>query len=77
MIDRAKKIVADYMHANFPDAQYTSFVTWQAKILQNFKCMIATTQPYGMYFEATFDGDKKRWYLDVYRKIENVEITHV
>jgi hypothetical protein len=28
-----------------------------------------------MYYELTYNGDKKEWYLDVYRKFENVVIT--
>jgi hypothetical protein len=24
-----------------------------------------------MYYELTYDGDKKRWYLDAYKKFEN------
>ena len=33
--------------------------------------MISSTLPDGMYYELTFDGDKKKWYLDAYKKFEN------
>ena len=26
----------------------------------------------GMYYELTYNGDKTEWYLDVYKKMENV-----
>lgn len=74
MNERAQKIVDDYMHAHFPQAQYTSFVVWQARVLQNFKCLIAITHPYGMYFEVVYDGDAGRWFLDAYQKTDNVVI---
>jgi len=28
-----------------------------------------------MYYELTYNGDKKEWYLDAYKKFENVVIT--
>lgn len=78
MLDKAKAIVREYVEGHLdrtnPDAEYTLFVVWQANILQNYKCLISTTLPHGMYFELTHDGDRGRWYLDVYRKAENREI---
>ena len=74
MIDKAKQIVRDYIAQHIepnPDADPAIFVVWQAAVLQNFKCLIATTLPYGMYFELTYDGDRRRWYFDAYRKTEN------
>ena len=57
-------------HSN-PDAKPTLFIEWQAWILQHFKCVIATTLPYGMRFELTYDSEEDCWYFDVYRKVEN------
>lgn len=78
MIDQAKAIVLAYVKDHIdrtnPNAESTIFVVWQCQILQNFKCLISTTLPHGMYFELTYDGDKKVWYFDVYRKVENREI---
>lgn len=25
----------------------------------------------GMYYELTYNGDKKEWYLDAYKKLKN------
>ena len=79
MIEQAKQIVREYInqHLENPDAGYTIFVIWQARVLQHFKCLIATTLPHGMYFELTYDGDRGCWYFDVYRKVENREIWEV
>lgn len=73
MIEKAKAIVKDYVDAHLEnhDAQYTMFVVWQCQTLQNFKCLIFSTLPVGMYFELTYDGDRKCWYFDAYRKAEN------
>lgn len=78
VIEQAKALVLAYVRDHIdrtnPDAESTIFVVWQCQILQNFKCLISTTLPHGMYFELTYDGDRKTWYFDVYRKVENREI---
>lgn len=51
---------------------YKVFIVWKCKILQNWKYMIGSTLD-DNYYEATFDGDKNKWYLDVYKKVENIE----
>ena len=79
-IDEAKNIVREYVEAHIdrsnPQVEYSIFVVWQAKTLQNFKCLISTTMPDGLYFELTYDGDMHRWYLDVYSKVENRVIAY-
>ena len=79
-IEEAKNIVREYVEAHIdrtnPNVEYSIFVVWQAKTLQNFKCLISTTMPDGLYFELTYDGDMHRWYLDVYSKIENRVIAY-
>ena len=39
--------------------------------LQNHKALLSTTLPDGMYYEITYNGDKKEAYLDAYKKFEN------
>jgi hypothetical protein len=73
MIETAISIVRNYILEHKPDIDPVLFVVWQAKVLQNFKCLISS--PLGMYFELTFDGDKQSWYLDAYRKADNREIS--
>ena len=45
---------------------------WVCKTLQNNKALLSTTLSDGMYFEATYNGDKKELYLDAYKKEKNV-----
>ena len=46
------------------------FIVWSCKTLQNNKAMISTTLLDGMYYELTYNGDKKELYLDAYKKFE-------
>lgn len=75
MDERAVDIVNEYVvkHLDasdeFPD--YEIYIVWKCKILQNWKYLMATTLPDGMYYELTFNGDKAEWYLDAYKKFEN------
>lgn len=51
------------------------FIVWMCKTLQNSKAMVSTTLFDGMYYELTYNGDKKQLYLDAYKKWENKCIT--
>lgn len=41
------------------------------KTLQNNKALLSTTVPDGMYYEITYNGDKRECYFDAYKKWEN------
>lgn len=47
------------------------YVVWKCKALQNWKYLISTNLPDGMYYELTYNGVKDEWYFDVYKKIVN------
>ena len=49
------------------------FVVWYCKTLQNAKALLSTTVSDGMYYELTYNGDKKELYLDAYKKWENIK----
>lgn len=78
MQERAKQIVVDYFnqHVDVTDGiQITTddvFIVWFCKTLQNWKALVSTTVPDGVYYEVTYNGDKGETYLDVYKKWENV-----
>jgi hypothetical protein len=48
------------------------YVVWFVKALQNWKALVSTTFPDGMYYEVTYNGDEKQIYLDAYKKFDNV-----
>lgn len=47
------------------------YVVWFCKTLQNFKALLSTPVADGMYYELTYNGDKKQLYFDAYKKYEN------
>ena len=74
-IEQSKKIVHDYAveHMDKTDTvpPFDVFVVWSCKTLQNHKALLSTTLWDGMYYEITYNGDKKEAYLDAYKKFEN------
>lgn len=50
------------------------YVVWFSKTLQNWKALISTSLPDGMYYELTYSGDKKQLYIDAYKKFDNVAV---
>ena len=76
---KAQIIVSDYVaeHLDKSDepVNFDTFVVWQCKALQNWKFLISTSLHDGMYYEVTYNGDKKEWYIDAYKKFENRCVT--
>lgn len=72
---KACELVRDYVleHIDKTDKvpSFEVYIVWQCKTLQNWKFLISTDIPDGMYYELTFNGDKNEWYLDAYKKFEN------
>ena len=72
-----KKTVAEYANEHLDKTvgvQITEedvFIVWMCKTLQNSKALVRTTLFDGMYYELTYNGDKKELYLDAYKKWEN------
>lgn len=72
---RAEAIVTAYIEEhldktdNIPD--FEVFTVWKCKTLQNRKYLLSSTLFDGMYYELTYNGDKREWYLDAYKKFEN------
>lgn len=78
MQEKARQLVQEYFNSNVEITDNKKltiddvFIVWQCKTLQNWKFMISTTVSDGMYYELTYNGDKEQWYLDAYKKWENV-----
>ena len=72
---KACQIVSNYVveHIDKIDKVpvFQVYIVWQCKTLQNWKFLISTDIPDGMYYEVTYNGDKDEWYLDAYKKFEN------
>ncbi len=74
-LEKAKELVKEYAieHLDKRDEtpNFDVYVVWSCKTLQNSKALLSTSLPDGMYYECTYNGDKKEIYFDAYKKFEN------
>ncbi len=63
--------IMDHLDKSDPEPEFEVYIVWKCKALQNWKYLISSTLNDGMYYEMTYNGDKKEWYLDAYKKFEN------
>jgi hypothetical protein len=63
MDEKVIQLVRDYIlsHLDKSDEtpQFEIFTVWKCKVLQNWKYLLSSTLPDGMYYELTYNGDKK------------------
>ncbi len=78
MDEKALQIVREYIESHLDKSDlkpsFEVYTVWKCKALQNWKYLLSSTLPDGMYYELTYNGDKNEWYLDAYKKFENVVI---
>lgn len=76
---KARTLVFDYVrhilektdtHVTF--FQSDVYVVWFSKVLNNWKALVSTSLPDGMYYEVTYNGEKGETYIDAYKKFDNV-----
>lgn len=73
---KARKAVFEYAkrHLDPTDGLNLTFesvyIVWQCCILGNFKFLISTTLPDGMYYEVTFNKAQSVMYLDAYKRFD-------
>ena len=71
----AKKAVTEYVDSYLDKTDeppaFEVYVVWFTKALDNWKALLSTTLPDGMYYELTYNGAKDELYFDAYKKFEN------
>lgn len=76
MVEKVKEFVRKYAmeHLDKSDStpSFDVYVVWQCYILGNAKWLLSTTLYDGMYYEVTYNKDKDEFYLDAYKKFQNV-----
>lgn len=77
-LELCKQAVVDYFNSQADSTDKNGkitkgdvFVVWCCKTLQNNKALLSTTVSDGMYYEITYNGDKKEAYVDAYKKWKN------
>lgn len=79
--EKARELVFNYIkprlektdtHVTFGNDE--TYVVWYTFILGNWKALVSTTLPDGMYYEVTYNGVKDEYYLDAYKKFDNVKL---
>lgn len=77
-IDLCKnQIVGFYALNNVNINKDNVLVVWQCKTIQNIKATLIGLHEDNLYFECTYNGDKKELYVDVYDKIDKIVLSEV
>ena len=78
---KVRELVAERFNERFdlhmPDTRKDKnsvFIVWSCKALQNNKALAGVYGDNGMYYEVTYNGDKREYYIDEYCKISNKKI---
>lgn len=71
ILDIVRKYIVEHLDVTDDPVKFDVYCVWSVKALQNWKFLISSSLPDGMYYEVTYNGDKKEFYLDAYKKFEN------
>jgi len=78
---KACRLVYNYVKARLEKTdthvkfnEYDVYIVWFSKTLQNWKALLSTNLPDGMYYEVTYNGDQHETYIDAYKKFDNIRI---
>ena len=71
VISIVKNYILNHLDKSDETSDFSVFTVWKVNVLQNWKYLLSSTLPDGMYYELTYNGNKKEWYLDAYKKFEN------
>lgn len=77
MLDLVITYVNQHLDRTDDVNSFDVYFVWYSKILKNSKALISTSLPDGMYYEVTYNGEKDEFYLDAYKKFDNIKITGV
>ena len=75
VIEIIRNYIIEHLDKSDNNPEFEVYTVWKCKILQNWKYLLSSTLPDGMYYEVTYNGDVNEFYLDAYKKFENRKIT--
>lgn len=70
-----RSYVLTHLEKTDPLPDFEVYVVWFTKTLRNWKALVSTTLPGKMYYEVTYNGNRRETYIDAYLKVDNVCIT--
>lgn len=75
-IEKCKAIVRERIENEIADLsgavpEFSVFIVWSCKTLQNSKALVSASLKGAPYFEITLNGDKGEIYVDTYLKKSN------
>ncbi|MBR0428228.1 MAG: hypothetical protein IJK18_08545 [Clostridia bacterium] len=70
-IEKVNEYAIEHLDKSDEIPNFDVYVVWYSKTLQNHKALLSTSLSDGMYYECTYNGDKKELYFDAYKKFEN------
>ena len=73
-IQLVRSYVTGHLDKSDPEPEFDVYIVWKCKTLQNWKYLLSTSLFDGMYYELTYNGDKKELYFDAYKKFQNIVI---
>lgn len=73
-LDLVQRYIQEHREITDPPVAFDVYVVWFSKTLQNWKALVSSTLPDGMYYEVTYNGDRKETYIDAYKKFQNVVV---
>lgn len=81
MENRAIEIVKEYALRHLANSDSSAdlkvHLLWQCKVFQNWKFLLSTSLSDDKYYELNYDGNKKVWHLDIYKKVDDCCIIYI
>lgn len=71
-----RNYAVDRLDKSDGDVEFDVYVVWYNYTLGNWKCLLSTTLPDGMYYEVTYNKATNDIYLDAYKKFDHRELPH-
>lgn len=72
VIQMVKDFYIDRVTCEFDPNDLDIYIVWKCKTLQNCKYLLSSNAPDTRYFEITYNGNTKEFYVDVYTKELNI-----
>ena len=74
-IQLVQNYIAEHMDKSNLESEPKLYLRRKCRGLHNWKYYVISTDSFGgMYYEVIYNGAKKEWYLDAYKKIEHLII---